>query len=1068
MRMRAFGRLHPFRGPAWPALALGVVALVIFPLALNFVVLPHFADTVRSGAEVQSTRLANHLADEIHLSEWLRLGKDAPPPGTIFFLRGFMDDLGVNRVNFYSADGRLTLSTSEKPPSAHIEQSVLDAGIRSGKAFSSLVRKEEATAEGERWQGGVVETYVPVMEGDRYLGALEIYLDVSAQMATLNQATRQLTVASLGAGVVLLLTLALLARRAAAGEVAVRESEQRYRNLLEQASDGIFLFTPDGELLEANQAGREMVGVKRGESPDVNPAGIFEVPDCDIPGWCFAELVTGRGVTREGRLLSRQGEPLEVEINFKRLAEDRVQAIVRDITRRKEAEAEVRRQLSFLQTLIDALPQPVFYKDTRGVYQGCNLAFADMLGVTRDEVVGRTARDLSPPETAEAYERQDEELFREFGYRQYELTVEDDQRRERDVLLSKAAYTDAEGRLAGLVGHFLDITDRKDAERALQQAYSLLEDKVEERTRRLREANQELTREIGERRVAQQELQLMGRVFEHSLDGITITDVDGTILQVNPAFTHITGYTEDEVVGKNPRILKSDRHGPEFYKEMWRSLLETGTWEGEIWNRRKSGEAYPEWLSISALKNAEDETTHYVAVFHDITEIKRSEELLKHQAYHDALTGLPNRLLLLDRLDVAIQHARRQDERLALIFMDLDNFKNINDSMGHSFGDLLLMAVAHRLKGVLREQDSVARLGGDEFVVMVEEVRTDNDPMVVGERIMDALHVPFQIKGRDIYVTGSVGVTYYPEDGDTPESLIKNADTAMYRAKEAGRNQIRLFTRAMNERALQRLELERAMRRAIDNEEFEVFYQPKVHAATGGIIGMEALVRWRREDGSLVSPADFIPLAEENGMIASIDAQVLRKALADTRAWHDAGHGHLAVAVNLSARQLQNPALPESLGQAIRESGLDPSLVEFEITETAIMTSVERGVETLRRIRETGAHIAVDDFGTGYSSLYYLKRFPIRGLKIDRSFTRDLTHDPDDAAIVRAIISMARSLGLHVTAEGVETADQMHALRKLDCDFLQGYLLARPMPPEEFATLLEKGGRLAGSLFTPA
>lgn len=582
------------------------------------------------------------------------------------------------------------------------------------------------------------------------------------------------------------------------------------------------------------------------------------------------------------------------------------------------------------------------------------------------------------------------------------------------------------------------------ARQELSRAYSEMENVVAERTTSLRLANEEL--------------QLMARVFEHSLDGISITDGDGKILRVNPAFSAITGYPPGEVVGKTPRILKSDRHDDDFYRRMWASILSEGQWEGEIWNRRKNGEAYPEWLSISSITNEAGEPTHYVAVFHDISEIKRSEELMKHQAYHDALTGLPNRLLLLDRLKVAMNHSRRTGDRLALLYLDVDNFKTVNDSLGHSVGDLLLMSFAHRLKNLLREQDTVARLGGDEFVVMVEDTEGESSAVAVGERILDSLSAPFMIKGHELYVTASVGITIFPEDSDTPDALIKNADLAMYRAKETGKNNCQLFTLAMNERAQQRLVLEKNLRKAIEGRHFEVWYQPKVHLPTGGVIGMEALVRWRREDGSLTPPLDFIPLAEETGMIVPIGEQVLEAACRQAKAWHGSGYGHLALAVNLSVRQLSYKGLIDFIERLLRRTDIDPSLLEFEITETAIMSRVEQAVAVLEEIRRLGAHIAVDDFGTGYSSLYYLKRFPIRGLKVDRSFVSNLPSDADDLAIVRTVVSMARGLGLHVTAEGVETIAQMETLRSLDCDFAQGYLYSPPLSAQDFERLLETSG----------
>lgn len=711
------------------------------------------------------------------------------------------------------------------------------------------------------------------------------------------------------------------------------------------------------------------------------------------------------------------------------------------------AKAALQDQLALQQTLLDVLPQPVFYKDADGRYLGCNEAYIRFHGFSRDRVIGCTVRDILPAAEARRSDEIDALLREQPDMpRNYQVRLPGANGAERIAVYSKAAFKDSSGAFKGIVGAIQDITELTLAQERLREAHDRLEEIVAERTAELLKANDELS--------------LMAEVFEHSLDGITITDAHGDIVKVNPAFSHITGYAPEEVLGKNPRVLKSDRHDDAFYATMWKALMNDGQWEGEIWNRRKSGEAYPEWLSISSIRDSSGAVAHYVAVFHDITETKRSEELMKHQAYHDALTGLPNRLLLLDRLGVAISHAKRSGNRLALLFLDMDNFKTVNDSLGHSVGDMLLMAFAHRLKTLLREQDTVARLGGDEFVIMVEEVTDVNAAVAVGERIIESMHEPFTVKGHELYVTSSVGITLYPEDGATPEILIKNADLAMYRAKEQGKNSYQLFTAAMNERAHARLSLERALRKAVDRAEFEVWYQPKIHLATSGIIGMEALVRWRREDGSLVSPAEFIPVAEETGIIGAIGDQVLEAACAQAKSWHDRGWSHLALAVNLSMRQLGQKGLLGQIEAVLKRTDIDPSLLELEITETAIMSRVEQAVATLEEIRRLGAHIAVDDFGTGYSSLYYLKRFPIRGIKIDRSFVRNLPHDNDDLAIVRTVIAMSRGLGLHATAEGVETMEQLETLRRMDCDFAQGFLFSPPVDAASFTRILEVGGGL--------
>ncbi|MFZ5586362.1 MAG: bifunctional diguanylate cyclase/phosphodiesterase [Thermodesulfobacteriota bacterium] len=566
-----------------------------------------------------------------------------------------------------------------------------------------------------------------------------------------------------------------------------------------------------------------------------------------------------------------------------------------------------------------------------------------------------------------------------------------------------------------------------------------------------------MVRDISQRKQAEEQIQLLAKVFENTIEGITVTDLRGNIQMVNPGFTHITGYSAEEVVGRNPRVLKSDRHDEVFYENMWREITERGHWSGEIWNRRKSGEAYPEWLTINVIKDSQGQTTHYVALFHDITEIKRSEEKIKHQAYHDALTGLPNRQLFNDRLEVALARARRNRTQVAVMFLDLDHFKTINDSLGHAVGDLLLQGVAQRLSEAVRQEDTVSRLGGDEFIMILPDVDDADDAVAVAGRIIESLEKPFTLRGHDLYITSSVGITIFPNDGGDLETLVKNADMAMYLAKEEGRNTFRLFTPAMNERARHRQELLGKLRKALERGEFLVYYQPQVDLGSGRVAGMEALVRWQTQDGRLILPGQFIPLAEETGLIVPIGEWVLEEACRQAAAWVRAGHSHLRLAVNLSARQFNQPGLVEIVGGILERTGLPPGRLELEITESTVMTNLEAAADILRRLHERGVKLALDDFGTGHSSLYYLKHFSIDVLKIDRSFIVDLPEDQDAAAIAEAVVSMARSLGLKVLAEGVETEAQLDFLRALGCDQVQGFIFSRPLPAASFERALEEG-----------
>ncbi|HEU6436805.1 MAG TPA: EAL domain-containing protein [Nitratidesulfovibrio sp.] len=566
--------------------------------------------------------------------------------------------------------------------------------------------------------------------------------------------------------------------------------------------------------------------------------------------------------------------------------------------------------------------------------------------------------------------------------------------------------------------------------------------------------------DISGRRAAERQARLFERVFRNALEGICITDPAGVILAVNPAFTTITGYPAEDAVGHTPRILKSHHHDNAFYEDMWRALVEENRWEDEIWNRRKNGEVYPEWLSISAIPGPTGRTDYYVAVFHDITELKAKESQILHQAHHDALTGLPNRALLRDRLGMAINGARREGRKVAVLSVDLDNFKQVNDSLGHMVGDIYLQQAAEQMRQLFRPQDTLARVGGDEFVVVLQDVQGERDAAQVAERLLARFTDPVRVQEHELFVGTSVGIALFPDDGDDPDTLVRNADIAMSRAKEQGKRRYHLFTPAMNERAMRRLLLEGDLHRALAAGDITAHYQPRVALNTGLITGMEALARWTRADGTQEHPAEFIPLAEATGLIVPLGEHMLRLACTKTRALLDAGHADLHVAVNLSVHQFRHPNLVGMVADVLRETGLPPTLLELEITESTIVTDADHAIRKLNLLAEMGIALSVDDFGTGYSSLYQLKNLPLTSLKIDRSFIRDIPDDPNDAAIAATIITMADRLGLRVVAEGVETTEQLNFLLLEGCHEVQGFLFSRPLPPEEFTALLARSRHL--------
>ena len=552
------------------------------------------------------------------------------------------------------------------------------------------------------------------------------------------------------------------------------------------------------------------------------------------------------------------------------------------------------------------------------------------------------------------------------------------------------------------------------------------------------------------------QLQLAANVLENIAEGVVVTDTDTYIIAVNKAVCEITGYSEKEILGQKPRLWKSQHHDDAFYQAMWSSLTETLHWHGEIWNRRKNGDVYPCQMTITGLKDEHGQLTNYVSVFSDISTAKESQEKLQYLAQYDQLTKLPNRRLLNDRLKQALSIAVRKDQSLGLLLLDLDGFKAVNDSLGHKSGDILLIQVAERLLHCVRKTDTVSRLGGDEFVVLLPDCKTADNVTIITRKILEELVNPFDILGDEVFVSASIGVTMFPDDGNNADTLLKNADTAMYHIKGTGKNNFQFFTASMQEHIVKRLQLTSQLRYALEREEFLLYYQPKMDLTTGRINGMEALVRWQHPDDGMVNPADFIPLAEETGIIISLGKWILYQACQQAKQWQQEGLNSLRVSVNLSARQFQDEELVEMVESVIQETGIDAGLLELEITETTIMQHIERTIETLWQLRDLGILLSIDDFGTGYSSLNYLKRFPLDILKIDRSFVMDITTDPNDRAVVEAIVSLSRHLKMKVVAEGVETEEQLDFLRKQKCHEIQGYYLAKPLPVDEFRDFIQK------------
>ncbi|MFH1870105.1 MAG: EAL domain-containing protein [Pseudomonadota bacterium] len=556
--------------------------------------------------------------------------------------------------------------------------------------------------------------------------------------------------------------------------------------------------------------------------------------------------------------------------------------------------------------------------------------------------------------------------------------------------------------------------------------------------------------DISQRKRHEAELQLADTVFANSLEAMLITDGAGTIIRVNPAFTAITGYAPDEVIGRNPRVLKSGRHGPDFYRQMWQSLLGKGSWEGEVWDKRKNGEIYPKWLTISATREAQGEVKNFVACFSDISLRKATEERIQYLAHHDPLTGLPNRLLLRDRFSQMRDQHKRSGKRMAFIYLDLDHFKRINDSLGHPVGDALLIAAVGRLRTCLRDSDTLSRQGGDEFILLLGEVDGPEAVARIAEKIQTSLLQAFDIEAHSLTTSASLGIALSPDDGTDFDTLMQKADTAMYHAKESGRQTFSFFSAEMNERANRRLSLTNRLRRSIERRELSLCYQPQVYADSRHIFGAEALLRWNFEDGSSISPVEFIPVAEESGLIIPIGDWVLAEACRQARRWKDDGN-EWKIAVNVSGRQIFRTDLVDQVRRHTRDAGISPQQIEIELTESTLIEDSESVCEVIADLKSIGTGVAIDDFGTGYSSLSYLKRFRVDKLKIDRSFIADMHRDSAGGALAQAVIGIARSLKLRAIAEGVETMEQLDLVQRYGCNEIQGNYFSRPLTADKFA-----------------
>jgi len=686
----------------------------------------------------------------------------------------------------------------------------------------------------------------------------------------------------------------------------------------------------------------------------------------------------------------------------------RVDGIISDISDRRHDEMRIEALLAEQGAILDNVMFGVLFVRQRRIISS-NRRCEELFGYAEGEMVGKSTEILYT--TREEYER--------IGVEQYPLLErgmdlgEERQLRHRDgslfwCLMSGCAL-DPNRANEGSIWVFADITERK---------------------------------------LAEEKLRLSANVLEHIADGVMVLDVDGRIVATNPAFSRITGYAEQEALGRESSLTRGTRNDQAFYDELWRQLDASGFWRGEIWDTRKDGEAYLEALTVSALRDDDGATTHYVCVFSDITRERESQDQLDHLAHHDPLTSLPNRLLYHDRLRHAMARAERDGEQLAVLFIDLDRFKNVNDTLGHHVGDELLKQAAQALSRCLREGDTLARLGGDEFIVLLEDVDGMPGATRVAEKLMAMFEQPFEVSGYELFVTGSVGISLYPQDGRDMHMLIRNADVAMYQAKARGRNGFRFYAASMSGDGTLRLRTETLLRRAIEKSEIYLAYQPQVEIDSGRLIGVEALLRWNSPELGQVAPSSFIPLAEDTGFIGQLGHWVLQDACRQMVAWEAQGLSVPKIAVNLSVRQFERGGMAATVAAVLEDAGLAPARLQLEVTESAIMNTSD-ALQYVNDLHAIGVALAIDDFGTGYSSLAYLKQLPVQTLKIDRSFIKDIPQDPDDEAIAIAIIQLGKSMDLSVIAEGVEREDQAAFLLRHGCNLAQGYLYGKPLSSDE-------------------
>ncbi|MDN6856769.1 EAL domain-containing protein [Pseudomonas sp. CAN2814] len=798
-------------------------------------------------------------------------------------------------------------------------------------------------------------------------------------------------------------------------EQALRLSEQKFASVFHHCPDIIVLARRvDGQLLAVNSTFEQQIGIPASEAlgKTSTDLGIWGEPGM---GPAMLERLQGEPLNNvEIPLNRRDGTRFTALLSAQHIVLDDTPAlvvVVRNISQVKETQERLRVSEEKFAKAFHASPDGMLIsRISDGRLVEVNQGFTRITGYSREEAADRSTLDLR--------------LWANPADRSKLLGILDNASSAPDFT-AQIRTRDGSLRLCELSAHRITIGND--------------------------DCMLTIARDITERQQMQEKLHLAATVFESTAEGVMITDARQQIVAVNRAFSEITGYSEQEALGSSPRLLASGQHDSSFYVALWHQLNDEGHWQGEIWNRRKNHELYPEWLTISAVRNAVGELTHYVGVFADISTLKYAQAKLDYQAHHDPLTGLPNRLLFESRLNASLKEAQEDNHQGAVLFLDLDRFKHINDSLGHPVGDLLLKSIATRLREQLRDVDTVARQGGDEFIILLPGLHHALDAEHVANKLLQCFDKPFIAGEQEFFVSASIGICLYPGDGGDVATLVKNADAAMYRAKAQGRNRVEFYTRELTFQATERMALEHELRRALESDQLQLYYQPKLSLSSGQLVGAEALIRWKHPQFGSISPDRFIPLAEENGLILPLGDWVLREACRQMSRWQDSHAAFGPLSVNLAGAQLRQTNLVERIRELLAHYDLQPSRLQLEITESFLMHQTEEALSILHSLKHLGVQLAIDDFGTGYSSLSYLKQLPLDTLKIDQSFVHGLPDDPHDAAIARAIIALGRSMNLTVIAEGVEHEAQERFLEAEGCDQIQGYALSAPLPADAFA-----------------